>query len=149
MMGATESALGDAQANNTSAILVLQEASQLALRRVGSDFCRCIGEIATIWADMLCTYCPPERLLIVEENGELLAEAPDYQLLRGELLRAGAEITQVDAYTPSATVAVLDRLLAADRITVEQYVRLLPDGVLGNRELFLQTIGEKGDVRNE
>ena len=149
MMGATESALGDAQANNTSAILVLQQASQLALRRVGSDFCRCIGEIATIWADMLCTYCPPERLLIVEENGELLAEAPDYQLLRGELLRAGAEITQVDAYTPSATVAVLDRLLAADRITIEQYVRLLPDGVLGNRELFLQTIGEKGDVRNE
>ena len=149
MMGATESALGNMEANNTSAILVLQQASQLALRRVGSDFCRCIGEIATIWADMLCTYCPPERLLIVEENGELLAEAPDYQLLRGELLRAGAEITQVDAYTPSATVAILDRLLAADRITVEQYVRLLPDGVLGNRELFLQTIGEKGDVRNE
>ena len=63
MMGATEAALGDAAANNTSAILVLQQASALALRQVGTAFCRCIGELATVWADMLCTYCPVDRML--------------------------------------------------------------------------------------
>ena len=63
MMGATESALGDEKANNTSAILTLQEASRIALKQVGSAFRRCIAELAAIWADMLCTYSHPERLL--------------------------------------------------------------------------------------
>lgn len=149
MMGATEAALGDAQANNTSAILVLQQASQLALQRVSSQLCRCIGELAAIWADMLCTYCPPERCLVTSAGEELHAERPDYRLLKQELLRANATIAAVGNYTPASTVTLLDKLLAGGHISAEQYTELLPEGTLNNREALQKAIREKGELTNE
>ena len=149
MMGATESALGDERANNTSAILALQQASQIALRQVSTAFCRCIGEVATIWADMLCTYCHPEQYLVTSVDGGLHAERPDYRLLKNELIRAVAKISLVDRYTPAATVTLLDKLLAAKEITPEDYVELLPEGTLYDRSLLLSKIQSKGTVKNE
>ncbi len=142
MMGATDSALGDADATNTSAILALQEASRISLRQVSSEFCRCIGELAAIWADMLCTYCPPERLLLSLDGDEVGVEHPDYRLLREELLRATAEISQVSSYTPSSTVAVLDKLLTGGQLRTEQYLELLPAGSVTDRDSLIAAILE-------
>lgn len=149
MMGATESALGDEDAVNTSAILALQQASQLALRQVSSEFCRCIGELASIWADMLCAYCPDGRLLPMEEGDSVIARSPDYRLLRQELLRASATVTPIDVYTPSATVTLLDKLLSGGHISAAQYVELLPEGALTDRATLLEKIQMKGTVKNE
>lgn len=144
MMGATESALGDERANNTSAILALQEASRVALRQVETRFSRCIGELASIWADMLCTYSPPERLLPFPDGGELRAHRVNYSLLRKELLHATAETGTVDRYTPAATVALLDHLLDSGHITVAQYLEHLPDGCIKDKNALLQGMGERG-----
>ena len=149
IMGATEAALGDAPANNTSAILTLQEASKLSLQQVASDFCRCIGELATIWADMLCTYCPPERLLVTEADGVKTAERINYGLLKEELLRANVEVANVSTYTPAATVSVLDKLLERGDLDVTQYLELLPPGTVENRESMLRSILSKGVNTNE
>ncbi len=140
MMGATESALGDERANNTSAILALQEASRVALRQVEARFARCIGELASVWADMLCAYSPPERLLPVSEDGGVRAHALDYTLLRRELLHATAETGSVDRFTPAATVSLLDRLLELGHITVEQYLEHLPEGCISDKNALLQSI---------
>jgi len=143
MMGATEAALGDAAANNTSAILILQEASKLALHQVSADFCRCMGEVASIWADMLCTYCPPERLLIAGGEEDLTALRADFALLKSELLHATAEIGQTDTYTPAATLSLLDKLLDGGHITVTDYLRLLPEGCVSDREVLISQIQRK------
>lgn len=150
MMGATESALGDERANNTSAILALQEASRIALRQVEARFERCIGELASVWADMLCAYSAPERLIPYSENGELRARRLDYKLLQNELLHATAEATSVDRFTPSATVALLDHLLDGGHIGIRQYLEHLPRGCVSDKNALLQSIlhegGEKGNV---
>ena len=145
MLGATDSALGDERANNTSAILALQQASQVALRGVGARFERCIGELASIWADMLCTYSHPERMIPVMEGGEVVARRVDYKLLRRELLHATAEAKGNDRFTPAATVSVLDHLLDAGHITIEDYLRHLPDGCLGDKNALIQSIAQKGE----
>ena len=149
MMGASDAALGDERANNTSAILALQEASQVMLTGVNVRLCRCIGELASIWADMLCTYCPDRRLISYEEDGTLRAEEIDYTLLKHELLRATAQTGHVGSYVPSATVATLNKLLEAGHLDVGQYLRFLPAGTLANRELLLQEIQLKGTKSNE
>ena len=149
MMGATEAALGDAAANNTSAILVLQQASKLSLTQVRSNFCRCIGELATIWADMICTYCPSERFLTVETADGVEAKRADYRLLGQELLHANAVIAQIDHYTPASTVATLDKLLDGGYLDVEQYLEMLPAGAVGDRDRLLKMIQSKGAWKNE
>ncbi len=144
MMGATDSALGDERANNTSAILALQEASHVGLRGVEARFERCIGELASVWADMLCTYSHPERMLPVSEGGEVVARRVDYKLLRRELLHATAEAKANDRFTPSATVSILSHLLDTGHITIEDYLRHLPDGCLSDKNALIQSITQTG-----
>lgn len=142
MMGATESALGDEKATNTSAILALQEASRISLTQIATRFCSCIGDLASIWADMLCAYCPPDRLITVSENGTVTAHRVDYKLLQKELLHATAEATSVSRYTPSATTSLLNHLLDGGYITVQQYLKYLPEGCISDRNALLQELSE-------
>jgi hypothetical protein len=145
LMGATEAALGDAVAHNTSAILALQQASSVGLSHVRNAFLQCIGELADVWADMLCTYYAPERLIITEDDdGNAVAQGADYALLKHELLRATAEASNIGHYTPAATVTVLDKLLELGQITLEEYLSLLPDGVIADKETLIQKISTKG-----
>ena len=144
MLGATDSALGDERASNTSAILALQEASHVGLRGVETRLERCIGELASVWADMLCTYSHPERMLPVNEGGEVVARRVDYKLLRRELLHATAEAKGNDRFTPSATVSVLTHLLDRGHITIEDFLRHLPNGCLSDKNALLQSIAERG-----
>ena len=150
MMGATDSALGEERANNTSAILRLQTASSVSLEHVRVGFCHCIGDLAAIWADMLCTYCPRERLLpVLEKNGEVGAETLDYSLLKNALLSANVHVGSVDRYSPSATVTTLNKLLDSGHLTAAEYVELLPEGVLVNRDTLLEKFNKKGARTDE
>lgn len=150
MMGATDSALGDERANNTSAILALQAASRIALMGVDARLCRCLGELASVWADMLCTYCPTERLIPYEdETGDVVASPIDYKLFKNELLRAAVQITHISSYSPATTVSTLNTLLGARQINAEQYLKALPGGTLINRETVLQEIQTKGEETDE
>ena len=148
MMGATDAALGDAPANNTSALLVLQQASMLGLRQVGAEFRRAIGELASIWADMICTYYPPERLLVTIGEDGLIAEHTDYALMREELLRAGVDVGQVDSYSPAVTVNLLDKLLADGYLDIRRYGELLPAGSVSDRDSILKHLKPKGEESN-
>lgn len=150
MMGATDSALGEERAHNTSAIVTLQTAASIALEHVRVHFCRCIGELASIWADMLCAYCPTERLLpVLEKNGEIRADAPDYALLKGALLSASVHVGNINRYSPAATVTTLDKLLDDGHLTPVEYVSLLPEGVLVNRKELLDKFEKKGVATDE
>ena len=150
MMGATDSALGDERAHNTSAILTLQSAASVSLEHVRVHFCRCIGELAAIWADMLCTYCPAGRMLsVLEKNGEVSAQAPDYALLKNALINATVHTGSVDRYSPASTVSTLNKLLDSGHLSVTEYVEMLPAGVLINREALLEKLKEKGAATDE
>lgn len=150
LMGATDSALGDERANNTSAILALREASMVSLRQVAARFARALGEVATVWADMICTYFPTERLLPVENDDGTTVCRPDYRLLANELLQARAVYSDNSTFSTSATVALLGGLLSGGHITVRQYLRALPDGCIPDRFALLQELtAEGGEVALE
>ena len=94
---------------------------------------------------MICTYCPKERLLpVLEKNGEVGAEAPDYALLRGALLNATVHVGSIDRYSPATTVTTLNKLLDVGLLNAEEYLELLPEGVLVNRETILEKFKKKG-----
>lgn len=149
MMGATDAALGEADAHNTSAILALQETSRIVLDHISVNLNRCIADLAEIWADMLCTYADAARLLPVLENGEVAARSPKYELLKNELLKASVQVGTASRYTPSSTVVLLDKLLDKGYLGVKEYIELLPDGTVSDREALMEKIKEKGVSSNE
>ena len=138
LMGATETALGNTVPNNTSAILALREASKISLGQVESALCRCIEDIANVWADMMCAYYSDERLLPLEKNGVPASEAVDLSLLRGCLIRARVDVRETAQYSTSTTTALLDKLLDGGYISVETYLSYLPDGIFPERRAILE-----------
>ncbi|MBE6619850.1 MAG: hypothetical protein E7625_00600 [Ruminococcaceae bacterium] len=137
LAGATDTALGSAQASNTSAILALQEASRTALLQVNTAYQQCLEDVADIWADMLCASCNGERLLPMLADGERRLSRIDFEALRQGILHAHVEIGNLTQYSASGTQNTLEKLLDGGHITLEQYLEQLPAGILPMRGLLL------------
>ena len=143
MSGATDTALGSAQASNTSAILALQEASRTALLQVSTAYQQCLEDVADIWADMLCAGCSKERLLPMLDGGERRLSRVDFEALRSGILRAHVEIGNLTQYSASGTQNTLEKLLENGHITLEQYLEQLPAGIMPMRGRLLAQWKEK------
>ena len=142
LMGATESALGDTDAYNTSAILALQETSRIPLEQIRSSYYKCVEDIANIWADMMCAYYPSERLLpYAADNGDL-AETVDFSELKRGFLSARIDVSEISRYSAVSAQNMLDKLLENGFISATSYVKRLPGGVLLNRQSLIEEIEE-------
>nr|DAE45090.1 MAG TPA: portal protein [Bacteriophage sp.] len=148
LMGATDSALGNLEANNTSAILALQETSRIPLEQIRSAYYRVIEDIANIWADMMCAYYPSERLLPCYSKGSLSARKIEFSAIKNDILCAEAEISEISRYSAVSVQNMLDRLLDGGYINAEEYVRRLPLGALVDREGLLEEIKSQRVTEN-
>ncbi len=131
LMGATETALGNAVPSNTSAILALREASKISLGQVESALCVCIADIADILADMMCAYYEPHRLLPTAAG----ARSADLERLKKCILRARVVVREAAQYSASALMTLLDKLLEGGHIDLDAYMASLPEGVFPTRVL--------------
>lgn len=145
MMGATDTVLGSAQANNTSAILALQEASRTALQHVCSAYQQCIEDMANVWADMMCAYCGDKTILPLLSEGEKQIGEIDFSVLRHGILRARVEVGNLTQYSASGTQNTLEKLLEGGHITLKQYLEQLPTGILPMRGRLIAQLEEKGE----
>ena len=148
LMGATDSALGNIDAKNTSAILALQETSKTTLEQVRAAYYGCIEDMANIWADMMCAYYPNGRLLPYENSSELQVEEVDFELLRHGMISARVDVAQVARYSAVSAQNMLDKLLELGHISASAYVRRLPAGIVRDRESLVEEI-EKNQKEKE
>jgi hypothetical protein len=145
-MGATDSALGIVEANNTSAILALQETSRIPLEQIRSAYYRLIEELANVWADMMCAYYPTERLVPYYSKDRVLAKTIDFSLLKNNILSAEADVCEVSRYSATSVQNMLDKLLDGGYISAEQYVKRLPIGATFDKDDLIEAIKQnKGD----
>ena len=150
LMGATDTALGNVNPTNTSAILALQETSRSTLEQLRASLHGCIEDIANIWADMMCCYYPADRLLKYSEDGELRAGRADLALLRESLVTARVDICDMTRYSVSTAQSLLDRLLEGGYISARQYVERLPAGAFADKQgLISELERDKGGVTLE
>lgn len=149
LMGATESALGNLEANNTSAILALQETSRIPTEQIRSAYYRCVEDLANIWSDMMCAYYPTQRLLPFAQRGESMAEQVDFDLMRRGILRACVEVAEIARYSAVGAQSMLDKLLDGGFITAADYVRRLPAGLVLDRDALLEDIQKREEVKKD
>lgn len=140
LMGATDSALGNIDANNTSAIIALQETSKITFEQIRAAYYKCIEDMANIWADMVCAYYPNGRLLPYGgENGVEVADV-DFELLKKGMLSARIDVAQVARYSAVSAQNMLDKLLELGYISPSAYVKRLPAGLVHDREALIKEI---------
>ena len=144
MMGATESALGNMEANNTSAILALQETSRIPLEQVRSGYYRLVEDMAAIWADMMCAYYPAERLLPYRTAEGERAGSFDLSRLKSGFLSAHIDVAEITRYSAISVQNMLDKLLDGGYITPAAYVKRLPFGAICDRRGLIEELEQAG-----
>ncbi len=142
LMGATESALGNLEADNTSAILALQETSRIPLAHIRSAYYRCVTDLANIWADMMCAYYPSERLLPCFTKEGIKVKNVEFSILKNDVLCADVEIGEISRFSAASAQNILDKLFNGGHIGVAEYIKRLPSGTIADRDELLRSIEE-------
>ncbi|MBQ8817152.1 MAG: hypothetical protein IJZ83_01100 [Clostridia bacterium] len=143
LMGATESALGNLEAKNTSAILALQETSRVTLDNIRYSFYKAIEDLATIWADMICAYYPCDRLVPCKSDGKIDVRTVSPSQIKKALLVATVDVAEVTRYSAVNAQNMLDKLLDGGYITPAEYLRRLPSGLLADRQALIEDIEKR------
>lgn len=137
MNGATETALGNVNPQNTSAILAIQAASQIPLKLVRAALYQCIEDLANIWADMTLAYFAEDRKIpALDPNGNYTFDVLSCEKLGAIRTRATIITEDASTYNSAVAVSILDRLLEKGYITVEQYLERVSSLNIGGFDLI-------------
>ncbi|MBO5203703.1 MAG: hypothetical protein J6B72_03720 [Clostridia bacterium] len=149
VMGATESALGNLEAKNTSAILALQETSRITLDNVRRAFYKCVESLADVWTDMMCAYYPQDRLVPCRGEDGVSVRSVDPAHIRRSLISARVDVAEITRYSAVNAQNMLDKLLDGGHITPVEYIRRLPVGLVMDRQALIEEIEKRTEHQKE
>ena len=129
-MGATDTALGNVDPRNTSAIIAVQKASNIPLEMVKQNLYQCLEEMGRVYIDIMGAYYG-ERLCPDGRGG---AETFDFSSLSEAPMKLRLDVGSCSYWSEVASVQTLDNLLKAGHITLSEYLERLPDGFVTGRE---------------
>lgn len=140
LMGATDAALGNVRPDNTSAIVALQQASNLPLENQKRGIRRFFEKLGLIWLDFMLCYYDSSRLLFFRENDQPRAELLGLTGICNTLFQCNVEVGESAYWSEIACVSTLDNLLAKGAITLTQYLERLPDGYIPKKAELISEI---------
>ncbi len=143
LTGATEIVLGEADPNNTSAIIALREMAEVPLDQVRANLSACMEELAMVWLEMMREYFPDVRSYADGEGAVTLA----LSALPIETVSVYVDSGASKRFSQSMLITTLQQLLTEGHITFEEYLERLPDGILTEKDKLLVRVrqdAEKG-----
>lgn len=159
-LGATEAALGEGKAYNTSAILSLQKAASTPQELTKQNLYQQIEDLARIYLEFMAEYYGKRRvdMPLTDEMRQLFEQkqqldqaagmpvqeipktAPvdfDFKMLKNHPFSVKIDVGASSYYSEVSSLSTLDNLLLNGHINIVQYLEHIPDGtVAGRRELI-------------
>lgn len=137
-LGATDAALGDIKADNTSAIIAVQQASAIPLETIKQNMYQFIEDIGYIWLDFMANHYG-KRSVDVEVMGKRVIKEFDFAKLKKMKFRIKIDVGPSSYWSQIATMQTLDNLLTADRITFLEYLERLPAGMVTQKNELIES----------
>ena len=127
--GANDAALGDVVPHNTSAILAVREAASLPMQLLKNRYYAFYEELARIWAEFWVRQYGTRALKIQDESGVwyLPFDGRRYEEL---LIRVQVDVGASTIWSENQCVTTLDNLLDRGVLSVSQYLKRLPRGLV-------------------
>jgi hypothetical protein len=138
LMGATDAALGNVEATNTSAILALQESSAVPLQVQKRALYTAVESLAMIWLDYILHYYDRYRMMIWREDGVLKGETLILEAFSDFVFSCSVTAGMSSYRSELASVTTLEALLREGHITLEQYLERIPDGYVARRDELIR-----------
>lgn len=134
-MGATDTALGEASPTNTSAILALQNASNMPLENIKRALYSFVEDIGVIWLDFILAYYD-DRRLVSTKNGENAEFA--FKKYKNCLFDCRIDVGASSYWSEIAALNTLDNLLQSGHITFLQYLKRLPENIIPAKQELIK-----------
>ncbi|MBQ9545231.1 MAG: hypothetical protein IJV00_08905 [Clostridia bacterium] len=149
LMGATDAALGNVRPENTSAIIALQQSSQIPLENQRRSLFRAAEDLGMIWLDFILNYYDSSRLIVYRGADGADFGTLDLDGMRGTLFSCSAKAGASAYWSELATVSTLDKLLSEGRISFPQYLERIPEGFIPQKSRLIEEVREREEIRSE
>lgn len=138
MCGASETALGEVDPKNTSAIIAVKEAAGVPLETIKDRFNQFIEDIALIWIDMWTTYYNTERNITIYENGVKQIVRINPSEYKDKLWKVKIDVSPGGKWGEIENRQTLDNLLQQEQITFLEWLERQSDDVIPDREGLIE-----------
>lgn len=140
LMGVTDAAVGNVDANNTSAIIALQESSSVPLEIQKRGLYMALENLGMIWIDYILHYYDRHRMMLWREEGEVRGDVLDIERLSDAIFSCNVSAGMAGYWSEIASLNTLENLLKGGLITLEQYLERLPAGYIDSKDALLEDI---------
>ncbi len=142
-MGANDVALGNVKPENTSAFVMMREATMAPLENIQTRFYQFVEDVGRIWLSMWSSYYQAPRLALFDKNGEETVVEFDPSFYRKLPVRLKIEVGASSQFSEITTVQTLDNLLANGIITPQEYLERMPKGFVSKREEIIERLRQQ------
>ncbi len=147
LLGATNAAMGEGKAYNTSAIVALQKAASTPHELTKQNLYKSVEELGRIYIDFMREYYG-KRMIEIELPSEMAQVAQFAGIPPAEKIQVEFDFSQLSEiymnvkldvgasayWSEIANMQTLDNLLMQNKIEVIDYLERIPDGYVINRE---------------
>jgi hypothetical protein len=135
-LGATDAQLGNVNPNNTSALMVLQSASEVPLENTRAGIYEWLEDIGAILLDMMGTYYGTRP--VISKSGKV--ELYDFGKFRDLWFRIRVDVGPASRFSEIAMTQTLDNLRASGVLDVVQYLERVPDRLIPGKEALIREL---------
>lgn len=141
LMGANETALGNVEPDNTSAIITVQNQARIQLDMQRLDFYNCVEGYIRSYIDMMRVHYGVREIEITDENGNKAVVEFDFSQLENCTVNLKVDVGQGSYWSEIMQIQTLDNLYAKRIIpSATTYLEMLPDGVIKNKQMLISQI---------
>ncbi len=148
-MGATDAALGNVMAQNTSAIIALQKSSAMPLELQRLDFYQAIEDCILVFINMMSVNYG-KRYITTMVNNNPKKVLVDFDVLKDLQLSISVDVGASAYWSEISGIATLDNLFSKGVFTdVKTYIESLPRGSVPNRDKILKAINDAQNLQQQ
>lgn len=143
LLGVSDAALGNANPENTSAIIALTKNSSVPLENVKANLYQMIEDIGYIWLEFELKKYKVPRQISITENGVRQMVTFDPSKLTDAQFRIKVDVMEGSYLTESATVRTMEGLFQQGIIDAVQFIRRMPDEMIPEKEKLIAELESK------
>ena len=134
-LGATDAQMGNVRPDNTSALMVLQNAAEVPLENVRSGLHEWVEDIGAILLDMMGTYYG--RRPVIRDNEMQIF---DFSIFKHLWLNVSVDVGATTYYSEIAMVQTLDNLRHDGVLSVIEYLERMPDKLITRKQELIESL---------
>ena len=172
-VGATDVQMGSARPDNTSALIMLQQASEVPLENIRCGLYEWIEDIGAVLLDMIGTYYgrrpfvhsrtfeepvtdasgvpiinPATGKMFTRSVSRLVSEEVDFSQFKRLWFRVGIDVGEGSTYSMNAEITTLENLRKEGIITIIEYLERMPNNLIPRKTELIENIRKRAESPN-